>query len=1373
MAWTLTDVTTAVNLTAETDAQSVTIAHRAYAETSRLTARIIDEAGTLTLATEHEITLTDGGVTAFAGYIRVCKKADRGVSTQRVYEIEAQDYTTALGDDVIDSASGLRANGESDKARIAALGTAFGTRGISFGTASVVQLRAVMPDQDFRGLNLHQALSEICKITGGSFYVGFDKVLHYFNSEALSAPFNLSDAPNGSTTFGFDNFSLTDDTVQYVNAVYVVGTDIADWRPSAAAVATLRAAGTLRAMVVTNPEVIDSTTLALVGDAVLAQYGAVRKPSSLVTYQPGLRAGMTVQITHAGWGVSAATYRIASIEAQPVDANRIRYTVYFGSNPISLGDLLRQNSMSVAEAYLAGAGAVDAAVDAVLDLSAGGANLVPNSSFEDTTAWTPGTNWVMAYQSTPTADAYHGSKEARLVAAALDSALTSPFITVDRLDDYWVSGRLWCRAFTSGRVRLYVEEYNAAGTLLATTVVGESNALQTGWATYARRFSNVAAIGVTTWQATTAKIKVVIGTNGTASTGTWSADAIQVERGDLMTSYAPKPQEIVAGSITTTQIADDAITTPKLTSGAVVAGKIAAGAVTADTIAAQAVTAAKIAAGTITADKLAALLILASVIKTASSGKRVEIDSDGIRLLDSSNGLLVRIPTNTDPVYVSGQVEASSLVSVLTAELRGQTTISAGAVATLQVGVTDPSSAPAIVASVPTMGIDTPTQPGGGLCYDPAGDAGGATPTYWLGANPTIGNLLDMAYEYRASDGVLLRTLQKTGTSATYTATLGSTSHVSDTADATTGAGLSQIATPLTIPNVSNPRVTKVSIYATGYGGTCNTKVAVWSTGGTLLRESAAFTMPSEALSNGASNHYDQALTSELAVTPGGTYRVGFLRTSSGDGFQWDKDDGSSKTTYKGDGLDGNLTSVSTDTDSKPNVYLTYKYDVDSSLEGTTGYIVGIARVGTNLWLLDSIGWLYQYSQSTLAYIGKFDMTARVTGAKTSAGLFYDGTNIIITTQTGTGAGVQVRFVKLSTAGAFVSNLDATGYAINGTTTQVRGGYSDGTNYWVSLYGASNGVYAFNKTTGANVLNRDFGMPAEIAGGITWNGSQFVGWGSTLAANALCLFTGWDWTTESAVYWVGYTWYDITGTTHETAISPRATISMSRRRQLVVTTPSIPAGGVEPADRVRVYMARGAADPGGTGYALQSTDALTARTYTSFASGGAANPASNNFPVGTPAEIKSVSTGWSLKGDGTFTGLGIIGSGYLQHASVDTTVTGFGTAMSDMDATNLAATFTAPASGKVWVTVNATVAQVSSTTSGYLGVREGSTTLRQQIVTQGAVLGAYSVGFLVTGLTPGSSHTYKAAIGKATSGTMNFYHGPTFGAASIVVEAVA
>lgn len=94
----------------------------------------------------------------------------------------------------------------------------------------------------------------------------------------------------------------------------------------------------------------------------------------------------------------------------------------------------------------------------------------------------------------------------------------------------------------------------------------------------------------------------------------WYVDNVQMEEGDVATAYAPKPGEILPGTVTATEIADDSITSPKIVAGAVVAGKIAADAIGANEIQANSITAGEIAANAITADELAANSVIAGKI---------------------------------------------------------------------------------------------------------------------------------------------------------------------------------------------------------------------------------------------------------------------------------------------------------------------------------------------------------------------------------------------------------------------------------------------------------------------------------------------------------------------------------------------------------------------------------------------------------------------------------------------------------------------------------------------------------------------------------------------------------------------------------------
>ena len=678
----------------------------------------------------------------------------------------------------------------------------------------------------------------------------------------------------------------------------------------------------------------------------------------------------------------------------------------------------------------------------------------------------------------------------------------------------------------------------------------------------------------------------------------------------MQTATAALANAVVDGSITESSIAPNSISTPLLQAGAV------------------------------TAQILAATIVLSSLIKTANTGRRIEIDVDGIRLYDTDESLLVRIPTNGDPVFIKGQMTADSLISQVAASFRGTVDLAGNSVVTAQNGISAPSNVPTV-----TAGQDSLTLTGTGLPASALGlgyDSGAGT--FWVACDPATGYV---AYEYNATTGAFVRRIPATGSTNSFTATSGSTSHISDTAQGIDGSTNSHITTPMVMPSpagASNMKITKVSAYFAGHNGTCSARVGVWNTSNVNLRESATFTAADEGATGlGDSHHYDQALSSPLAVTAGTTYRVGFRHTSTSEGFQFDRDDGSGKTTYSGDGSTADGTGWGTlNSASKPNVYFTYTYDVDSRLE--TLPMIGVCTDGSYIYTLDSGGTLWKYDRSTMAHVTHVAQAANIPGTKAKAGLFCrGGGNIVVTTTTGTGAGVYPKFVEFNSSLALVTSYStaSSGPTFSGTTDTFRGAgeLNDPLNgsiftWWVAT---TNGVYAYNwnGSTFTNTANRDFGLSTTTGDGLTYDGTQFWGFDSANLTK-FWKFTGWDWTTSSNLLWVGYSWYDsnATGGTHETAMGPRTSLTIRRRERVQVITPAIPTGGTDDPNNVRVYFLANGTDTGAGTFWLQTTDALTARFISSFSSSthdGAGTP----FPAGVPAALQSaVTTGWKLKGDG-------------------------------------------------------------------------------------------------------------------------------------------
>lgn len=588
-----------------------------------------DLPGTAAINLEHVLRVLNGGVEVFEGKIKRRGRSgtpDPGPSPKKVYKVQAQDYTHLLTQDVID-ATLLRTGSRTDKAEVEYLITTYGTKGITVGT-TVQSTGTITRDIDYTGMNLYEALEEASKWLGTGFYVDSNLAAHWFVTEANAAAFNLSDVPNNTTTFGYLNLDMQDDSLDLVNAVWVVGTGITQWETDAASITTYgRIETTLR-----DPDITTAGQATTAGQGFLLEHAYPVTPISLDIFKDGLSAGMTIQVTNALWGLTSVTYRVAGITAKHNgNTSSLVYSVDLDSRPVDMSDLL-----SSAGRQIAVTGGMVATVDSGLatiavDLSGGGGNLVNNSSFESgsTGSWTVGSVWTFGYAPTAGQLAFHGIEVARLVAigAATGELATTNFIAVAKSDWYNLSWWSFLRSRTAGNYKVVLREYNAAGTLLATTT-NVLAAVETEWTRHIIRMGpNTQIAGTTAWQATTTKIKIAFFAD-TTPTGTWDVDGVQLERSKLVTAYAPAPQELIDNQVTATQIAALTVSlaqlaplsvdATKITTGAVTTPKIAANAVTANEIAALTITAAEIAAGAITTVKINALAVDATKIAASA-----------------------------------------------------------------------------------------------------------------------------------------------------------------------------------------------------------------------------------------------------------------------------------------------------------------------------------------------------------------------------------------------------------------------------------------------------------------------------------------------------------------------------------------------------------------------------------------------------------------------------------------------------------------------------------------------------------------------------------------------------------------------------------
>lgn len=103
----------------------------------------------------------------------------------------------------------------------------------------------------------------------------------------------------------------------------------------------------------------------------------------------------------------------------------------------------------------------------------------------------------------------------------------------------------------------------------------------------------------------------------------------------------------------------------------------------------------------------------------------------------------------------------------------------------------------------------------------------------------------------------------------------------------------------------------------------------------------------------------------------------------------------------------------------------------------------------------------------------------------------------------------------------------------------------------------------------------------------------------------------------------------------------------------------------------------------------------------------------------------------------------------------------------DIDAANVNVAFETPPSGAVIVQVQmaflASTNSTSASSAGRLSLREGTTTVKEKAVENNSAPTSRTITFYVSGLTPGSAHTYKlGAHGNGSTGVTPLY-GPIWG----------
>ncbi len=250
-----------------------------------------------------------------------------------------------------------------------------------------------------------------------------------------------------------------------------------------------------------------------------------------------------------------------------------------------------------------------------------GPNRVNNSSFEGSIDYLEGWDTFGSVGATRSAALSHSGAAVQL------KNVTTPLSTIN----------LWLHNLPNRVLVSQNTKYVASAWVYSTTARSWTIAIdaQNAAGTSLNNASNSVAVPVNTWTrivspvittatgATHARIDI-IALGVTTSTEAHYVDDVQMEEGEVVTPYGPKPDEILTGSVGNTKITPNSVTADKFIAGTITAREIAGSTITAAQIQANTITAGQMAAGTITANEIQAGAVTATKISaTAIDGKTI------------------------------------------------------------------------------------------------------------------------------------------------------------------------------------------------------------------------------------------------------------------------------------------------------------------------------------------------------------------------------------------------------------------------------------------------------------------------------------------------------------------------------------------------------------------------------------------------------------------------------------------------------------------------------------------------------------------------------------------------------------------------------
>jgi len=328
------------DITAYVDVRSLVIEEVGTEIVARCSFKVRDHSGTVSIVTKDTIDVDDDGTTIFAGEVATLEMEQEGVA--KAWSLRGQDYNILLEETTIESES--YEAGVADSAIIADLFTDY--RSDIDGSTYVATLDASMETVAFAGMTLREILDDLARRTGARYYVDYDKNLHWFSAESNDASFGLSTSPDGVTTYPFGGFRKVEDATRIADKVFVLGKGISGWYPAG----TPDYDGTTRHAVSRDQRISTAQGVTDRGTAIYNRFATARETYELWTEKDGLRAGQSVAVTNATWGISAQSFYIRRISTEilATSGDTRRYHLQLNDEAPDPARSARQNSLIIA-----------------------------------------------------------------------------------------------------------------------------------------------------------------------------------------------------------------------------------------------------------------------------------------------------------------------------------------------------------------------------------------------------------------------------------------------------------------------------------------------------------------------------------------------------------------------------------------------------------------------------------------------------------------------------------------------------------------------------------------------------------------------------------------------------------------------------------------------------------------------------------------------------------------------------------------------------------------------------------------------------------------------------------------------------------------